>query len=130
MKDFLRERSDWLFIALASAVAMAYAPGLGGGFVFDDYPNLAGLSAIAAEPSPYSVTQYVLNGISSTLGRPLSLLSFAAQAGSWDDHADDFIRVNILLHLVNGALWYALLRRLQRLGAIPATPVLPLFACA
>ena len=71
-----------LYLALVGSW-LAYAPGIAGGFIFDDYPNLVGLSAINVEPGAASVTQYLLNGVASRLGRPLSLLTFALQHDSW-----------------------------------------------
>jgi tetratricopeptide (TPR) repeat protein len=124
------DRSAWLLLALLILAGLACLPGLGAAFLFDDYPNLSGLSAVGADSSPYTWLQYLLNGVSSALGRPLSLLSFAAQSASWDQHPEDFLRVNLLLHLLNGALWFSFLVRLQRLGAIPDSRALPLLACA
>ena len=116
--------------ALLGLVALTYWPGLGGGFVFDDYANLHQLEAVNDEPSPYAMMQYVLDSKASTLGRPLANLSFVLQHASWDGRPQDFLRVNLLLHLLNAVLWFGVVARLQRLGALPATPVLPLAACA
>lgn len=124
------QRPILLVLALLAVTAAAYAPGLNGPFLFDDWANLAGLAAVRADPSWYSVTQYALSGHSSELGRPLSLLSFAAQAASWDQHPGAFIAVNVALHLLNGALWYGLLTLLQKAGALPRSRWLPLGATA
>ena len=122
-------RRPLLFLtALLVLAAAAYAPGLSGPFLFDDWANLAGLGAVRADPSWYSASQYALSGTSSVLGRPLSLLSFAAQAASWDQQPADFIAVNIALHLLNGALWYGLLTLLQKADALPRSPWLALGA--
>lgn len=123
-------RPTVLLTALLGIVWVLCLPALGGTFLFDDYPNLNGLASIKADPSGYAVLQYVLGGVSSTPGRPLALLSFAAQYGSWNERPQDFIHVGILLHLLNGALWYGCLLRLQRFGAIPPLRALPLLAAA
>lgn len=107
-----------LYLALVGSW-LAYAPGIAGGFIFDDYPNLVGLSAINVEPGAASVTQYLLNGVASRLGRPLSLLTFALQHDSWPSNPADFIRLNVLLHLLNGALLCWCLLRLLRLARWP-----------
>lgn len=107
-----------LYLALA-ATWLLYAPGLGGEFIFDDYPNLSGLSQINADPGLASYSQYLLGGVSSSLGRPLSVASFALQHDSWPRHPEDFLRANILLHLLNGALLCWCLLLLFRLAPPP-----------
>lgn len=94
----------------------ALSQGLGGKFIFDDSWNLRGLERISERPDWETALHYILSGFSSALGRPLALATFAPQFHSWPMHAEDFIRVNILIHLLNGALlcWCALL--LQRLA--------------
>ncbi len=117
------------YAALAFAW-LAFGQGLFGGFFYDDFSNLDGLSLLNADSSLYNTLQYALNGVASMLGRPLSLLTFALQHGSWDQHPEDFVRVNILLHLLNGALWWWLIVGLQRLGPLTQVRWLPVAACA
>ncbi|MGQ0586367.1 MAG: hypothetical protein ACT4PK_04095 [Gammaproteobacteria bacterium] len=111
---------------------LVYRPGLTGAFQFDDHSNLNTLEALRDNPTADQLAQFFLKGISSPLGRPISLLSFAAQAADWPDHPGHFIRANVLLHLLNGALLFWWLRRLARLGAIAGeSPLaLPLAATA
>lgn len=118
------------FICALAAIAAAYGPGLSGAFLFDDYANLYGLDALNEQPSAYALAQYALGGASSALGRPLAQLTFALQHASWDQRPQDFLAVNLLLHLANAALWFGVVRRLQRLQALPAAPLLPYAACA
>lgn len=127
VRDLLQGLLLWGALALTW---LAYAPGLAGIFVFDDFSNLHGLESLHADPSLYGWLQYCLNGVSSVLGRPLSLATFAFQHASWDAHYADFARVNVLLHLLNGTLWYWLLHRLQRVGVLPAAPWLAAAGCA
>lgn len=89
--------------------------GTSGIFIFDDYWNLRGLEAISRNPSLSEALLYIVGGFSGQLGRPLALATFALQHESWPHHAQDFIYVNILLHLLNGALLYWALIRLSRL---------------
>lgn len=102
------------FAGVLLAVAATLWPGTGGGFRFDDHPNLGGLSALKSDPGVDSVLQFLAGGISSPLGRPLALASFAAQMHSWPGDPADFIRANILLHLLGGALLLWWLLRLAR----------------
>jgi hypothetical protein len=119
----------WLVLAIA---ASALWPGRTGGFLFDDYPNLAGLEALKSDPGRDQVLQFLANGIASPLGRPLSLASFAAQMHDWPGHPEAFIRANILLHLLAAALLFWWLLRLARLMQLPPTAALtvPLAATA
>ncbi len=102
-------------LALMLVLALAYFlffPGLSGSYIMDDYQNLRGLEFIKSPHVAKEAADYVLNGISSRLGRPVSLLTFALQHNAWpiDPHA--FKQVNLILHLLNGVLLYWLLRKL------------------
>jgi protein O-mannosyl-transferase len=108
-----------LLALLLAGCYFAYQPGTSGDFQFDDYSNLAPLERLDDVVTPDEYVQFVVKGIASPLGRPLSLLSFALQAPSWPDDAASFIRVNILLHLLNGLLLFWWLRRLGQLGGTP-----------
>lgn len=99
---------------------LVFWPGLGGVFLFDDFGNLENLSTLSANPSWAEFLRFILQTNVSTLGRPLALASFAAQFPYWPGEPAAFLRVNLLLHLLNGALlWWALLR-LTRLMLIPS----------
>jgi hypothetical protein len=118
-----------LLLLLAYAL---YRPGLTGAFQFDDHSNLHPLETLAGNPTPDQLGQYLLKGISSPIGRPVSLLTFAAQAHSWPTDPASFIRANILLHLLNGVLLFWWLQRLVRLAgtAAPAGSFVALGATA
>ena len=112
---------------LAALFAVAYgiyAPGLSGWFLFDDYPNLSALDTIKSDPTVDQFIQFFLHGISSPTGRPLSLATFALQAFDWSKNPAAFLRVNLMLHLVNGLLLCWLLLRATRLMQLPARPAL------
>src|SRR5690349_14958636 len=98
MNQTLRSRFPVLLPALLLAGCFfAYQPGLSGEFQFDDFSNLAPLAQLNDNPTADQFVQFVLHGIASPLGRPLSLLSFALQAPAWPDDAGSFIRANVLL---------------------------------
>ncbi len=71
----------------------------------DDWPNLEGLQYAYNEGFWY----YVLDGVSSFLGRPLSYISFALQHTSWPDHPGHFRLVNLFIHLLNAILVFLLI---------------------
>jgi protein O-mannosyl-transferase len=107
----------WPIVGLALLLAatwLAYAPGLSGDFLFDDFVNLDKLSAPGPVDDWPSFWRYITSGIADPIGRPLSLLTFLVDANRWPADPAPFLRTNVLLHLLNGALLYLLLRRLSR----------------
>ncbi|MGH8481646.1 MAG: hypothetical protein ACRES8_04215, partial [Nevskiaceae bacterium] len=103
---------------LLVAAFLLYRPGLSGDFQFDDYSNLGPLATLNDNPTADQLGQFLLQGIASPLGRPMSLLTFALQAPAWPDDARSFIHFNLLLHLLNATLLFWWLRRLARLGDV------------
>ncbi len=118
-----------LLWCLCLATYTIYAPGLDAPWTFDDAPNLQGLSQVADLPSALA---FITSGIASSLGRPLSLLSFIPNASSWPDDPASFRHFNVLLHILNGMLvaWLSLkVGRLQpKLATHPIWPALALCA--
>ncbi|HXZ95803.1 MAG TPA: hypothetical protein VEG37_01960, partial [Burkholderiales bacterium] len=104
-----------IFLAILGCVFLIYFPGLNGGFLLDDYPNLRGLTVIGDVVRWRDIADYVLSGFSGTLGRPVSLLSFALQHADWPGNARAFKYVNLSLHMINGCLLCWLLLRLGTL---------------
>jgi hypothetical protein len=89
---------------------LIYSPGTGGGWVFDDYPNIVDNAGIQARSwSLPDITRAALSSPASDFKRPLASLTFAMNylASGMDPVAMKV--TNILLHLANGALLYALL---------------------
>lgn len=123
MKKHLLTQVFFLFVVLAIYFFLI-TPGMSGGFLFDDFPNLEGLSSV----SEFGVMGFALDGVSSTLGRPLSLLSFAVQASSWPDRPADFKLVNVLIHAVNGLLVWLLSIGIGRF-VFSCLKVRAIFAC-
>ncbi|MCW8918513.1 MAG: hypothetical protein OQL08_06825 [Gammaproteobacteria bacterium] len=105
----------YLLFILGSAILLYY-PGLYGAFLMDDHGNLATLSDISATNTRSDIIAFTLNGVSSAIGRPISLFSFALQWESWPDNPLPFKLVNLLLHLANGLLIYLLSRQLLTLS--------------
>lgn len=107
----MNKSSVLLLVAIAILLALAYlifSQGMEGGFYIDDMGNLGSLSQVH---SMESGMQFVFSGNAGPSGRPLSLASFALQAESWPHEPEALIQVNILIHLLNGALiaWFSLL---------------------
>lgn len=105
----------WLLIISVTSV-LIYLPGLDGAFLLDDYPNLKKLELINASPTLDSYFAYIFNGISSTLGRPISLATLALQADAWPSNPYAFKLGNLIIHLVNGLLVFLLCRQILRIS--------------
>jgi tetratricopeptide (TPR) repeat protein len=99
-----------LVLALAWGV---YHPGLGGGFLFDDFANLPELGHYGRIDNWTSFWLYITSGGADPTGRPLALLSFLLDANEWPADPYSFKRTNVLLHLLNGALLTLLLLSLR-----------------
>lgn len=108
------ERAQAALLILLAAAGVLFAAGLPGGFLLDDFPNLSGLEK-ARDGAIYG-GMYVTEGVTGFPGRPLSYLSFYLQANSWPGDPLAFKIVNIALHLINGALTYAVVRRILALA--------------
>lgn len=99
--------------ALALAVLLIYLPGLEGGFVFDDEVNIASNPALSpALWDAGALWEAAFSSASGPLGRPLSMLSFSLNAALHGMEPWGFKLGNLLLHLLNGALLWWLLRLL------------------
>lgn len=94
-----------------------YFPGLQSGFILDDEHNLAELANVSSLFS-HEALRFILEGESSSLGRPLSLISFVGQAYQWPN-PEAFKYINLLVHLLNACLIFWILLRITRLMQLP-----------
>ncbi|SEP61601.1 hypothetical protein SAMN05421693_10253 [Ectothiorhodospira magna] len=89
--------SLFFFLVLSFfSIAFFYSLAMPGYFLFDDWPNLSGLSLIS---DLWSGLSFVSSGIAGPLGRPIALATFAFQADAWDGHPELMLGVNIFIHL-------------------------------
>jgi tetratricopeptide (TPR) repeat protein len=96
---------------------IAYRPGLTGPFLFDDYANLPSLGEGGPVTDVANFFRYITSGTADPTGRPVALASFLLDAHNWPASPYPFKRTNLILHLLNGALLFLLLRRLgQHVG--------------
>lgn len=101
----------WLSL-FAGLTWLAYAPGLHGGFLFDDFGNLPALGATGPVDHWPTFWRYITSGTADPTGRPLTLLTFLLDARDWPAAPYPFKRTNLILHIGNGVLLALLLRRL------------------
>ncbi|MEJ2061542.1 MAG: hypothetical protein P8Y64_13855 [Gammaproteobacteria bacterium] len=114
---------------------LIYWPGIGGGFVMDDYSNIVNNKALVLPNlGLYSLLSAAYSLNTNVLGRPLSMLSFALNIHAAGGLLPAPMKLtNILIHLANGVLVYALLSQLlrawqRRTGNAPSTSMLGLTA--
>jgi protein O-mannosyl-transferase len=94
---------------LASLVAAIYWPGLSGGFFFDDAANILEPAEIQINSFSFeSLRMLWESGKAGPLGRPVSLLSFAANYYFSGFNPGYFKLTNLAIHCLNGILTYFL----------------------
>ena len=104
--------------ALLLIAGLCYLPGLNGGFLFDDFVNLDALGKRGPIDNAPAFWRYITSGTADPTGRPLALLSFLIDARDWPADPAPFLRTNLLLHLLNGVLLFALLRNHDNLRSL------------
>lgn len=99
---------------------LVYSPGLKGGFLFDDYYNLAEMSRYGDPHDWDAAKKIITEGGSGPTGRPIALASFLLHKDSWTHEmgwlgdARPFKQVNLLIHLICGLLLFWTIRLLLR----------------
>lgn len=118
-----------LVALLLAATAGAYWPGLSGGFLFDDFPNLVHEPAWKIDRlDPEHLSQAIRGGITGNGGRPLAMLSFAINHAFTGLDPFWLKLTSLLAHLGNGALVFFLCQRLVRLAPAGTLPRREFFA--
>ena len=99
----------WLLLLIGYAL---YLPGQQGVLHFDDEVNLRGLSQVK---DGKTALIFIAANTADSFSRPIALASFLLNRGDWPVNPQGFLYINILIHLLNGALlaWFTL--RLVRL---------------
>lgn len=113
---------DWaMALAFICITVIVYAPGLSGGYFFDDYPNIVDNPAIRIEHVDVpSLVRSALSSPSSEFRRPIASLSFSMNylIGGTDPFGMKV--TNLIIHLINGVLVFVLVKRLlNALGTKP-----------
>lgn len=118
--SFILSVDQWVLFAGLALTLVIYWPGLSGGWLFDDYPNIVDNPGV--QPHEISVPALVRAAMSSPASefkRPLASLSFAANylAGGLDPWG--WKLGNLLIHLLNGALVFVLAKMLLSVAVQP-----------
>lgn len=114
--------SPYLLLAItALCTIIAYWPGLSGGFVLDDHPNIVLNQALTAiDFSWHSLAAAASSSEAGPAGRPVAMLSFALNhlLGGLDPFG--YKAANLAIHLLNAGLVFLLLQRI--LAVLPCAP--------
>lgn len=108
---------DRVLVAAVIATLLVYAPGLGGSWLFDDFPNIVNNPSVQFDRLGWSaIVRAALSSPASEFKRPLASLSFLGNYWLSGLQPFSWKVVNLLIHVLNGCLVYALVRRLRELG--------------
>lgn len=106
-----RFRPVHLLVLAALLGALAYWPGLQGGYVFDDTPNIINNTSLhVTEPRIESWLEAAWSSPSSALRRPLASLSFALNHYFTGLDPRPMKVTNLTIHFANGLLLFLVLR--------------------
>lgn len=118
-----------LGLALICLTTLAYLPGLGGWFLFDDYPQIVHQEAVHLESLDTDSVSRALQSFQHGVGRPLPMLSFALDHWAWGSNAFGYKATSLAVHLANSLLVFLLFRHLFSLAfESPPTRVLQVAA--
>lgn len=107
-------------VAALLLTTLVYWSGLHGPLVFDDAQNLAPLARWQQGETPWGAV--VFGNDSGLLGRPVAMASFVVNVLFSGEQLWGLKLGNLLLHLLNGGLVYALFTGLLRQGALTREP--------
>jgi len=107
--------AGWITVFVATL--LAYWPGLGGPFLFDDFGSISRLGDLGGVRDWETFKAFVFGGTAGPTGRPLALLTFLIDARDWPADSWGFKRTNLVIHILNGAVLGMLARQvLEVLG--------------
>lgn len=112
-------------VVITAGTVWAYAPGLGGGFVFDDIYNISHNRSLNVDTlDPVVLEQAAFSRGSGLSSRPLSMLSFAVNHYFSGFQPFAYKVTNLVIHLLNGLCLYVLTGCiLTALGAYQRQPL-------
>jgi len=115
LRRCIQEAPCLLLIIGLCVTSLAYWPGLYGGWLFDDYPNIVDNSGVLPDhASVAALVRAALSSPASDFKRPLASLSFALNylVSGLDPFAMKL--TNLIIHLLNGLLVFVLGHMLLR----------------
>ena len=111
-------------LALLAVTTAIYWAGLGGGYAFDDFPNIVNNPALHVTRLVWNQwLAAMLSSPASALQRPLAMLSFAINHYFTGLDPRPMKLTNLCIHLLNAVLVYGLIRSLLRAAReLPCSP--------
>lgn len=106
--------SRWFFLlGILAFTAAIYGIGVGGGYVFDDFPNIVDNAGVQPQSATLpNIISAALSSPASEFKRPLASLSFAVNYLFTGLDPVSMKVTNIVIHLLNGVLVFLLTRML------------------
>lgn len=110
-----RRTDALLLLALLALTAVAYWPGLSGGYLYDDAPNIVDNTRLHIHTlAPGALLSAAFSSHSGPLMRPVSMVSFALDYYFFGLAPYAFKATNLAIHLLNGVLIFWLTTLLLR----------------
>ncbi|MDI9238834.1 glycosyltransferase family 39 protein [Lysobacter sp. LF1] len=114
----VRRKSLLLSLLLAFLTAAILAPGLSGGFLLDDFPNIVTNTRVHAQSLNWdSLVKAASAYQAGSYGRPLATISFAIDYSIGGKDPWVFKLSSLLVHVINALLVFWLVRRLFSLDS-------------
>lgn len=112
-------RKAAFLVVLLLATSAIYWPGIGGAFLFDDYPNIVSNARVHMESLDWpSLRRAALAYAPGDYGRPLATLGFAFDYWLGGKDPWGYKVHSLLIHLLNVGLVFVLARRLLGLAGV------------
>lgn len=119
-------RGSLFLLACFSIVVLIYMPGLSGGFVLDDFPNLVDNQGSDINSLTFSeLFRASLAGNAGPLKRPVAMLTLSIERYFFGLDPFPMKVTNLVIHLGNGLLIFLLLSRLVALPSVRPVLVAP-----
>ena len=109
-----------ILLVLLVVTALSFWPGLSGGFLFDDYPNIVQQYKVHADSISIESMRTAASAFNyGPVGRPLATVSFAVDHAFWGMNPWGYKLSSLVVHLLNAVLVYLLVCRLLPLAGPP-----------
>lgn len=110
-------RTPTLLAALFVAIFLIYWPGLYGDFIFDDFINIVNnANSHLTTLSPTDIFKAFFSGVSSSISRPLTMLSFGLNHYFTGLNPFAYKLTNLFVHVITSFGIYLLSRQLLEIG--------------
>lgn len=130
--NFAKTRTFPCFLLLLSVSLFAlYLPGLGAGFLLDDYGSIRPLGGWGAIDSIAEAIAYIETGVrAGPTGRPVAMLTFLMNGDTWPTSPVPFLLTNIIIHILVTITLAGFLRALFHDANIQQADLIALLAAA